>query len=141
MNDVPLTPQDLSQWFEDFGGMHADLALWLTRLVAILILFVLAWLANALAKGIVLRLVRAAIRKAQLKFGEALVEVRFFHRLSHLAPAIVVKVAAGWLFADSETLLELSEMAVNVYLVIIGLFALDALFNAGLVIYKGYEIS
>ena len=76
--------------------------------------------ANALAKGIILRLVRAAVRKAQLKFGEALVEVRFFHRLSHLAPAIVVKLTAGWLFADSEVLLELAEVTVNVYLVVIG---------------------
>tara|TARA_Y100000588_G_scaffold160643_2_gene174707 strand:- start:90 stop:1370 length:1281 start_codon:yes stop_codon:yes gene_type:complete len=141
MNDVPFTPQDLNQWFEDFGGMHADLAFWLTRLVAVFILFVLAWLANALVKGIILRLVRAAIRKAQLKFGEALLEVRFFHRLSHLAPAIVVKLTSGWLFADSEVLLELAEVTVNVYLVVIGLFALDALLNAGLLRYQDYKIS
>ena len=141
MNGIPLSPQDLVLWFEDASGMHATLALWLVRFIAILLLVALAWVANALAKGIVLKLVRATVRKTQLTFGKALIEVRFFHRLSHLAPAIVVKLAAGWLFADSETLLELSDMAVNVYLVIIGLFALDALFNAGLVIYKGFEVS
>ncbi len=141
MNGIPLSPQDLVLWFEDASGMGSQVALWLVRLIAILLLVALAWIANALTKGIVLKLVRATVRKTQLTFGKALIEVRFFHRLSHLAPAIVVKLAAGWLFADSETLLELSDMAVNVYLVIIGLFALDALFNAGLVIYKGFEVS
>ncbi len=141
MNGIPLSPQALQHWLEDASGIHSDIALWLVRLIAILLLVALAWVANALTKGIVLKLVRVTVRKTKLSFGKALLEVRFFHRLSHLAPAIVVKLSAGWLFADSEALLELSEVAVNVYLVVIGLFALDALFNAGLVIYKGYEIS
>ena len=141
MNGLPLSQDELKFWFVDGLDLSETVAAWVARSVAILILVALAWAANALAKGIVLKLVRSLVRRHWAKFGDVLLEVRFFHRLSHLVPAIVVKVASPWLFAGSGSLLGLADVAVNVYLVVIGLFVIDALLNAALVFYQNREIS
>ena len=141
MNGVPLNASDLAFLLTEVFDLAEGLAAWLARACAILLLVALAWLANALAKGIVLKAVRAVARRTKTKFGEALLEVRFFHRLSHLAPAIVVKVAAPWLFAGSATLTGLSEVVVNVYLVVIGLFVFDSFLDACLTVYQNFDIA
>lgn len=141
MNGVPLNASDLAFFLTEVFDLAEGLSAWLARACVILLLGVLAWLANSLAKGIVLNAVRAVARRTKTKFGEALLEVRFFHRLSHLAPAIVVKVAAPWLFAGSATLTGLSEVVVNVYLVVIGLFVFDSFLNACLAVYQEFEIA
>ena len=70
-----------------------------------------------------------------------MIEDRLFQRLAHLVPAIVVKLLAPWLFAGSASLSGMAEIAVNVYLVVIGLFVIDAFLNATLVFYQDHEIS
>lgn len=141
MNGIPFSPSELSNWFVNAFGVSESAAEWLSRSVAIIILVVLASLINGLVKGIALKVIRSVVKHSGGKLGNALLEVRFFQRLSHLAPAILVKVAAPWLFAGSVSLLGLAEVAVNVYLVVIGLFVFDALLNAGLVVYQHFEIS
>ncbi|MBT5715600.1 MAG: mechanosensitive ion channel [Opitutae bacterium] len=141
MNGIPFSPSELSNWFVNALGVSGTVAEWLSRSVAILVLIALASLVNGLVKGIALKLIRSVVKHSGGKFGNALLEVRFFQRLSHLAPAILVKVVAPWLFADSPSLLGLAEVAVNIYLVVIGLFVFDALLNAGLFVYQHFEIS
>lgn len=141
MNGNPFSPNELSNWLLNAFGVSETAAEWLSRAIAIVILVALASLTNGLVKGIALKVIRSIVKHSGGNFGNALLEVRFFQRLSHLAPAILVKIAAPWLFAESESLLALSEVAVNVYLVVIGLFVIDSLLNAGLVVYQHFEIS
>ena len=140
MNGIPFSPSEFSNWFVNAFGLSETAAEWLSRTIAIIILIAFASLINGLVKGIALKVIRSIVKHSGGKFGNALLEVRFFQRLSHLAPAILVKVGAPWLFAGSASLLGLAEVAVNVYLVVIGLFVFDALLNAGLVVYQHFDI-
>ena len=138
---MPLSPNELQFWFVDVLNFSETAASWVARSVTVLALITLAWIANALARGIVLKLVRSFIQRYWAKFGEVMIEVRLFQRLAHLVPAIVVKLLAPWLFAGSASLSGMAEIAVNVYLVVIGLFVIDAFLNATLVFYQDHEIS
>ena len=141
MNEIPSSPSELIIWFVDAFGVSETAAEWLSHCVAIVILVVLASLVNGLVKGMALKGIRSVVKHSGGKFGDALLEARFFQRLSHLAPAILVKFLAPWFFAGSASLLGLAEAVVNVYLVVIGLVAFDALLNAGLVVYQNFEIA
>lgn len=58
-----------------------------------LVLFA-AWLANLIAKRVILRVVRMLIGKTKAQWDDKLVERKVFHKLSHLAPALVFYYAA-----------------------------------------------
>lgn len=65
-----------------------------------LVLFA-AWLANLIAKRVILRVVRLLIGKTKAQWDDKLVEQKVFHKLSHLAPALVFYYAAPQLAEGS----------------------------------------
>ena len=63
---------------------------WVSRWLVTLLILVLAWLVNQLAKGFMLRFLRFCIKNSKTQWDDKLVQRNLFHRLSHLAPIIVI---------------------------------------------------
>ncbi|MEM9381155.1 MAG: mechanosensitive ion channel domain-containing protein [Planctomycetota bacterium] len=63
---------------------------------------VLAWISNFVARRIIVRGVRAVVTRTKTKWDDVLVEHRVFQRLSQIAPAAVVYLAAPFLFSEPE---------------------------------------
>ena len=64
---------------------------YLYALISLLIIVGIGWIANFIVKRFVLGLVRSLIKKSKSSIGEYLIGEKFFHRLSHLAPAFVIR--------------------------------------------------
>ena len=111
---------------------------YLYALIALLVMVALGWVANFFVKRFVLGLVRSLIKKSKTSIGEHLIEEKFFHRLSHLAPAFVISSISGLVLVNYTFLDELVLVVVNLYLVIIALSVIDSLINA---LYKSSENS
>ena len=58
--------------------------------LGLIVLTLLAWATNLVAKGIILRFVKAAVRRSRVEWDDVLVDTGVFTRLSHLAPALVI---------------------------------------------------
>jgi miniconductance mechanosensitive channel len=67
-----------------------------------LVVLIAAWIANYVAKKIILSGVHAVIGRTRAKWDDVLVQNNVFERLSHLAPALVFYVAAPWLFPEAQ---------------------------------------
>jgi miniconductance mechanosensitive channel len=111
---------------------------YLYALIALLVIIGVGWIANFIVKRFVLGLVRSLIKKSKTSIGEHLIEQKFFHRLSHLAPAFIISSLSGVVFSNYLFLHELVEIVVNLYLVVIALSVIDSLINA---LYKVSEDS
>ena len=111
---------------------------YLYALISLLVIIGIGWMANFIVKRFVLGLVRSLIKKSKTSIGEHLIEQKFFHRLSHLAPAFVISSLSGVVFLNYLFLNELIEIVVNLYLVVIALSVIDSLINA---LYKVSEDS
>ncbi len=98
--------------------------------VGLLVLFILAWLVNLVAKRIILRLVKAVVKRSRADWDDVLVETGVFTRLSHLAPALVFNTFGPGVLGRSEVVLEGVNGAVTVYLICIWMGALFAILNA-----------
>ncbi|MFK5955611.1 MAG: mechanosensitive ion channel, partial [Planctomycetota bacterium] len=61
-----------------------------------------AWLANLIAKRVILRLVHVVVGKSKFQWDDLLVKHQVFSRLSHLAPAFVFYYAAEFLFLEGQ---------------------------------------
>ena len=109
---------------------------YLYSIIALIIIIGLGWLANLIVKRFLLGLVRSLIKKTKISLGEYLIGEKFFHRLSHLAPAFVVSSLSSVVFVGYPILNELVEIVINLYLVVIALWVIDSLINA---VYKSAE--
>ncbi len=128
----------MREWIEFLSGygFPAGIAEATVLVGGILLLAVLAWLANLVAKRVILRVVEAVIRRSQLVWFQVLGEEKVFMRLSHVAPAIVIQWLAPVLFAEWPRVVGWTRMAVNVYLIVVALMVVDAILNS---IQSGYE--
>lgn len=97
-----------------------------------------AWLANLVAKQVIVRGVRAIVGRTRATWDDVLVKHRVFEKLSHLAPALVVYAAAPILLDGPEQAVyrDYVRRVANVWMIIAGARAvgafLDALVSLGL---------
>ncbi len=120
---------DYILWLETQGlpFQHAE---WLGRATAVMAMLFLAFVANWVAKRIILRSVLAIARRTTMTWDDVFVETGVFTRLSHLAPALVIDALGPIALGENHEALRFTESATTIYLIIIGLMVLHALLNA-----------
>ncbi len=116
----------------------ADLA---ARAILVVLVILLSYLANIITKRILLTLVSKAIRRSGTKWDDQLLEKRLFNRAAHLAPSIVIYLAAEIPFAGHERLISVTHGAANIYMLIVGFLVVDALLNGVLGIYRTFDVA
>ncbi len=128
-------------WLAPSLRISFDTAAVIIRLGGLFVVLTLAWVANLIAKGIILRGVRHAVKKTKTKWDDALMERKMFARLSHMAPAVVIYSSAPIVFAEYELAVNAMRLISTVYMILVGLFVVDAFLNATVDIYRTYAFS
>ncbi len=128
--------ETIYQWLVQLG-LSESWALILRRVVVGVIVIVIAIVANYVFRRIILETVKRVVSRTSTTWDDALLRRRVFHRLSHLAPAVVVFVSASMFPAYQQHIERLSY----VYMILVGVFVLNAMLNAFVDIYNSYDIS
>ena len=118
---------------------HATLVL--AIVIGLAVMAALAWVANWLAKKIILRVVHHAAGRTRTQWDDHLVQQRVFTRLSHLAPSTVIYKLAPLASMGSTSLCNGLQTGAFIYMLVVGWLAVDALFKAITTIYNTYEFS
>lgn len=127
---------DLFERFLKESAVLGVEASWLAALLSVLTLIVLAYIANFIAKKLILRIVQKLIARTRVTWDDVLFEAGVFTRLSHIAPALVVSSAGERFFASHEVWLKWLQIGVHVYVILIVLLIIDAALNALEVLYN-----
>ncbi len=132
----------------NYTGAGATLT---ARSIAVVIVIALACLANFLVKHLLLRLIARVSERTKTQWDDILLKERVFHRLSHLAPGLVIYKMATFVGGFNQvtsntpptatTLTAAIEKGAGIYMALVGLLVLDALLNAVVEIYRTYEFS
>jgi miniconductance mechanosensitive channel len=130
----------LKGWLLDQGLSEQYASLIYTLLAAVAVAL-LGFLANFIAKQIILRGLHKVIRRTETTWDDAFLERKVLTRLSHLAPALVIDVTAPIAFSEYPTLVSLVESLAFIYYVAVGLAVIDAFLNALLDVYQTFAIS
>jgi miniconductance mechanosensitive channel len=129
----------LKQFFVD-RGTDPQAAVWLSYALVTALLLAACVAANWITKKIVLRLLTLFITRNRFKWDDQLLNRRFFQRLSHIIPGIMLYHAAG-LYAEFPVLQTLMEKGAGVYILLVVCSVLNAFLNALNDIYLTYEVS
>jgi len=107
----------------------------------ILLLFIFSVLANWIAKGLILSIVRKLVKKSKTVWDDVLLEKKVFHRMSHLAPVLVIYSLGPIFMNEFPLMVSFIYTIVNVYMAFIVLIVFYSFLDAIGAIYGQYEIA
>jgi miniconductance mechanosensitive channel len=122
-------------------GLQEGLADALIRAALFALVLLLAYVANFIAKRLFLRFVRRVAEKSKTHWDDALIRRNVFTRLSHLAPALVIYLAAPAALAGAPAAIDWVQRLSRIYMVFVGGMVIDALLTALIDVYRTYPIS
>ena len=108
---------------------------------AFFLIMILAVIAFFIAKRVLLRIVSSIVKRTSTVWDDTLLDHRFFFWIAHLAPGIVIYLLAPVALETAQRLIAVVLQSCQIYMIVVGLLALDSLLNAGLDIYNSYAIS
>lgn len=130
----------LKNWILDQGLdlSTADLS---ARGLLFLLILLLSIIAYWVAKHLILKGLTAVISRSTTKWDDVILRKKVFNRLAYLAPAFVIYALAPIPLEGHAWLIDLLHGTLLIYMIIIGILALDAFLNAALIIYRTFDVS
>ncbi len=122
--------------WRDHSGLNEEIALLTARIIGIVLVLFLSWLANLVAKKLILRLVDSVIGKSRINWLKVMQENRVFARFSHIAPAVVIYYLAPEVLLGWESGIDATTLLTRLYLIVVFIMVVDAALNA---VTSGYE--
>jgi miniconductance mechanosensitive channel len=140
---MPLI-SDPAVWFKDLfvhAGLSYSLSSFLSTIALVLIVILLSWVSNLIAKSIILHVVTRIVKRTTTTWDDVFLEQKVFTRLSHFAPALVIWFMAAWALKSYPTWLLLVHNLTYIYMVIIGMVVINSFIEAWHEIYKTLPIA
>ncbi|MFT5837331.1 MAG: miniconductance mechanosensitive channel [Candidatus Azotimanducaceae bacterium] len=123
-----MTSEIINDWLLELN-MNATTAGILGLFGAGLYLLLLLLLANFVTKRFIAYVIHPIIDKTSIEWDDLLIEYKVIVRCSHIVPAAIIHFFAPTLFNGSPDIVELFQLVVNTYLIVIILFVVDGILN------------
>lgn len=130
----------LTDWIRNNGLSFATSTI-LARALIFVLIIILSLAAYLFTKHFILKGLTAVIRRTETQWDDIILKEKVFNRFAHLAPAMVIYVFISIPFAGYDWYIMLINGFVLIFMIAMGVSALDALLNAFLAIYSTYEVS
>ncbi len=108
-------------------------------ILSLIIIFSL--IAYLLAKHFILKGLAIIINQTKTQWDDILLKKKVLNRLALFVPAIIIYLSIPMPFEGYPRLITFTNSLVLIYMIAMGIFALNALLNTALVIYSTYEVS
>ena len=132
--------EQLEIWFSAELGLQQKVGPIVMDLIILVVLLVLAFIANYLAKRFILKLVEHFASKTSTKWDDVLVKRKFFRRLSHFAPALVIYLMSS-VFFENDTAILVTRRIAEIYMLFVAIITIDAFLSSVVDIYHSYDTS
>ena len=139
-NSVVEINETVKWWFIGMG-LPAPAAAFGVRVVWLLVVLVAAWVANWIARRVLLVLIRRAVMKSKTTWDNVLLERGVFSRLSHIAPAVVIYAMAPIVFEGFGRAVGFMQVGAGIYMVGVGLLVVNGVLDSMVEIYRTFEFA
>ena len=130
----------LNTWLLD-NGINEGLAFYFARGVAIVVVLLLSFVANFVAKRYIVSALSYVISRSKSRWDDAVLRQRTLNRMAHLAPAIVIFVLTPIALQGLDTTIAIIRDALLIYMIIILALVLDSLLNTFEDVYQSFRAS
>jgi miniconductance mechanosensitive channel len=116
-------------------GLSAGTISWLSTLIMVLAVFIVAWLSQIFARVIIIQVVTLVVKRSKSDYDDKFLETRMFQRLAWIVPGILVYYIASWLLQDSPGWLIFVHRITAIYIVFLAAAAVNAFIEGWYEIY------
>ncbi|WP_282014958.1 mechanosensitive ion channel family protein [Marinifilum flexuosum] len=120
-------------------GISEYWAVLLQSVIAAVVVILIAWLSDYIAKKILIAFITRVVRKTKTHWDDILLERKVFNKISHFAPAIIIYSSASLI--DHQLWSNIIENGAYVYMVVLAIMLLDTFLNASNDIYNTMPVS
>jgi len=120
---------EIREWLGTLG-LSCEAAGWGATAIALVLLGVLAWFVNLIAKRVILRAVTFVVKRTAFQWDDVMLKAGVFTRLSHLAPAMAISAFGPDVLGETPSVLAGVNAVVNIYLTFIWVAVFFALLDA-----------
>jgi miniconductance mechanosensitive channel len=121
-------------------GLSEQLALILENITVLLLIVILALLADRITKFVLIHVVGNFIKSSKNEYDDILLKKRLFARLAHIAPALVINATVIYLI-DAPGLVNVIKILTQLYIILISALVIDSLISALHEIYLQLPVS
>ncbi len=107
-------------------GINETYANYLNIFFGIFVILILAFLADVITRRLIVTLIGRLIKRTSTTWDDILYEKKVFNRLSHLAPALILRYSIGHVLGDFENLTSFLQGAITIYMIIIALLVINS---------------
>lgn len=135
---------DPAVWFKNLfihTGLSYSISSMFSTVTLVLIVIVLSWLSNLIAKTIILNIVTRIVKKTTTNWDDIFLEQKVFTRLSHFAPALVIWFLAVLALKDFPIWLLMVHKLTYIYMVVVAMVVVISFIDAWHEIYKTLSIA
>ncbi|NBC83862.1 MAG: mechanosensitive ion channel [Bacteroidetes bacterium] len=132
--------QALENWLIN-KGFSEQLAGLAHDSIMVLIVLVIAGIADIITRKLLLDVIIQAVRKTKTTWDDILLEKRVFQRIAHIVPAIVIYFSTEFLFLESAQFQALIKSLCIIYILLITLLVAESIINGFHEIYNSQPIS
>lgn len=111
------------------------------KAILIVAAVLISFIADLIAKKILLSVITKIVQKTRTKWDDILVERGLFTRLARIAPVLVLYFAVPLIFPSADTVSALIQRIILAYMIAVVLMVLSSFLSAVNAIYSTYEIS
>ena len=122
-------------------GINEGFAFYLARGIAMLLVLLLSFIANFVAKRYIVSALTYVISKSKSRWDDAVLRQRTLNRMAHLAPAIVIYVLTPIALQGLDSAIAIIRGALLIYMIVIMMLVLDSLLNTVEDIYQNFRAS
>jgi miniconductance mechanosensitive channel len=122
-------------------GLTGDAAFYTAKGTVVLVAVVLSFLANFIAKRIIVVLIGNVVRKTKSTWDEAVFDRGVLTRLSHLAPALVIYFMGNLIFPENPAVTEVIRRLAVAYMIGVSILVVDSFLSAVNDIYSSFSIA
>ena len=131
----------IENWIINQGFTGLSTANILARSIVLGLIILLSFIADLLAKRFIISGLTAIVSRTKTKWDDVILNKKVFNRIAHLAPAMIIYLSNSIPLEGYELAISLISNVALIYMIAIGILALNALLNACLDIYNTYEVS
>ncbi|MCT4603123.1 MAG: mechanosensitive ion channel family protein [Marinifilum sp.] len=120
-------------------GISEYWAVLLQSVIAAVVVILIAWLSDYIAKKILIAFITRVVRKTKTHWDDILLERKVFNKISHFAPAVIIYYSASLI--DHKSWSNFVENGAYIYMVVLAIMLLDTFLSASNDIYKTMPVS
>jgi miniconductance mechanosensitive channel len=99
-------------------GMSASAVSWVSAVILVLAVFLLAWLSKVFTRLILERFFTVLVKRSKSVYDDKFLETRMFRRLAMIVPGVIVYYLSSWLLRENPGWLTFIHKTASVYIAV-----------------------